>query len=95
MTETLELTVPELDCADEAQQIEGVLGRLGGVTDVRTAVGARKAIVAFDPERVTPEAIRKAVRSLGMTVTEAHVPVAPGRRPLPDLRRRAGSMAIA
>jgi len=83
--ESLELTVPELGCADEAQQIEGALGRLAGVTEVRTAVGARKAIVAFDPERVTPEAIREAVRGLGMTVTEAHAPAAPGRRPLPDL----------
>ena len=85
MTETLELTVPELDCADEARQIEGALGRLGGVTDVRTAVGARKAIVAFDPERVTPEAIREAVRGLGMTVTEARAPVTRRRRSLPDL----------
>ena len=85
MTETLELTVAELDCADEAQQIEGALGRLGGVTGVRTAVGARKAIVAFDPERVTPEAIREAVRGLGMTVTEARAPVTSRRRSLPDL----------
>lgn len=34
MTETLELTVAELDCADEAQQIEGALQRLDGVLDV-------------------------------------------------------------
>ena len=49
MTETLELTVPELDCADEARQIEGTLGRLPGVTDVRTAVGARNEVVDHWP----------------------------------------------
>ena len=43
MRETLEMTVPELDCADEAQQIQATLGRLPGVEEVRTAVGARKA----------------------------------------------------
>jgi Cd2+/Zn2+-exporting ATPase/Cu+-exporting ATPase len=85
LTETLELTVPELDCADEARQIEGALGRLGGVTEVRTAVGARKATVAFDPQRVTPEAIRAAVRGLGMTVTEASARVTRRRRSWPAL----------
>jgi copper chaperone CopZ len=31
------VTVPELDCADEAQQIQAALGRLPGVEEVRTA----------------------------------------------------------
>ena len=85
MMETLELTVPELCCADEAQQIEGALGRLAGVSDVRTAVSAHRAIVAFDAGRVTPEAIRDVVRGLGMTVTDGPAPVARRRRPLPEL----------
>ena len=51
MRETLEVTVPELDCADEAQQIQAALGRLPGVAEVRTAVGARKAVVAYAPDR--------------------------------------------
>lgn len=49
--ETLELTVAELDCADGARQIESALGRLTGVSEVRTA----------------PEAIRQAIYGLGMT----------------------------
>ena len=72
MTETLELTVPELDCADEAQQIQAALSRLPGVAEVRTAVGARRAIVAYDPERIQPDAIRAAIRGLGMTVVETN-----------------------
>jgi len=78
--ETLELTVPELCCADEAQQIEGALARLAGVTEVRAAVSAHRAVVSFDPARVTPEAIREAVRGLGMTVTDGRAPVARRRR---------------
>jgi len=85
MTETLELSVAELDCADEARQIEGALGRLDGVAEVRTAVSARRAIVAYDPGRVTPAAIREALRALGMTVSEVRAPLGRRRRSLPDL----------
>jgi Cd2+/Zn2+-exporting ATPase/Cu+-exporting ATPase len=83
--QALELTVVEMDCADEAQQIESALGRLTGVSEVRTAVSARKAIVAYDADRVTPEAIRQAIHGLGMTVTDAHAPAVRRRHSLPDL----------
>ena len=83
--QTLELTVAELDCADEARQIEGALSRLSGVDHVRTGVSARRAVVAYDPDRVAPEAIRQAIRALGMTVTDARMPAAPHRRSFPDL----------
>jgi Cd2+/Zn2+-exporting ATPase/Cu+-exporting ATPase len=85
MTNMLELTVPELDCADEARQIEAALGRVAGVTGVRTAVSARRAIVSFDPERVAPDAIRQAIHDLGMTVTDAPASIIRSRRPVPDL----------
>ena len=74
MTETLELTVPELDCADEAQQIQAALSRLPGVEEVRTAVGARKAVVAYHPDRIQPDAIREAIRGLGMTIADTRGP---------------------
>jgi Cu+-exporting ATPase len=83
--DTLELTVPELDCADEAHQIRNALGRLAGVEEIRTAVSTRKALVAYDPERIGPETIRDAIRSLGMTVTETCHPLVRTRRSLPDL----------
>ena len=85
MTERLELSVAELGCADEAQQIEGALRRLDGVADVRTAVGARRAMVVYDPARVAPEAIREAIRGLGMTVTEEAIPASPRRRSVANL----------
>jgi Cd2+/Zn2+-exporting ATPase/Cu+-exporting ATPase len=84
MTERLELTVAELDCADEARQIEGALSRLNGVAEVRTAVSTRKAVIAYDAERVGPEAIRQAIRGLGMTIVESREAAAPRRRSLVD-----------
>ena len=85
MKATLELTVPELCCADEAQQIEGTLRGLDGVADVRTAVSARRAIVAYDADRVTPGAIRERILALGMTVSEVGEPAARRGRSLPNL----------
>lgn len=84
MTATLELTIAELDCADEAQQIQSALGRLRGVEEVRTTVSARRALVAYDPERIRPEAIREAIRGLGMTVTDTDARLVRRRRPLAD-----------
>ena len=83
--QTLELTVAELDCADEARQIEGVLARLAGVTEVRTAVSARRALVEYDPDCLAPETIRRAIQDLGMTVTDARTPIDRPQRSLPDL----------
>jgi len=81
----LEMTVAELDCADEAQQIQGALSRLDGVVDVQTAVSARRAVVGYDPDRIRPDAIREAIRGLGMTVTESGAPAARRGRSLPEL----------
>ncbi len=84
--QTLELTVLELDCAEEAQQIQAALRRLPGVEEVRTAVGARKAVVAYNSEQVAPAAIREAIRRLGMTVSDSPAPSAGRRRrSLPEL----------
>jgi len=85
MKETLELTVAELDCADEAQQIEAALGRLDGVAEVRTVVSARRALIAYEPDRIAPDVIRGAIAALGMTVTDSRAPLAPRPRSLPDL----------
>ena len=83
MTERLEVTVPELDCADEARQIEAALGRVDGVVDVQTAIGARRVIVSFEPAAMKPRAIEEAIRGLGMTVTDTPRPLR-RRRSLPD-----------
>lgn len=75
MTQRLELTVPELDCADEARQIEAALGRVDGVVAVQTAIGARRVIVSFDPAAMRPRVLEETIRGLGITVSDTPRPV--------------------
>jgi Cd2+/Zn2+-exporting ATPase/Cu+-exporting ATPase len=82
LMERLALKVAELDCADEVQQIESALGRLDGVVDVRAVVSSRTTFVGYDPGRITPTRIRRAIGDLGMTVRDDGVAEAPRRRPL-------------
>jgi Cd2+/Zn2+-exporting ATPase/Cu+-exporting ATPase len=56
---------------------------MDGVLDVKTAVGARRVLVSFDPEAVRPQAIEETIRGLGMTVSDTPGP-ARRRRSLPD-----------
>ncbi|HLE45035.1 MAG TPA: heavy-metal-associated domain-containing protein, partial [Methylomirabilota bacterium] len=64
----LELVVEQLDCADEAAQIEAAVGRLAGVIEVRPSVGSRKVVVHYQPDRIGPADIQAAIERLGMTV---------------------------
>src|SRR5436309_13222026 len=95
MKSTLELRIAELDCSDEAHQIESALTRLDGVGEVRAAVNSRTAVVSYDPQRIQPEAIRQAVTNLGMTVMERRPGDVPRRRALPDLLGRAFVWIVA
>lgn len=95
MKATLELRIAQLDCADEARQIESALARLDGIGEVRTAVSSGTAVVAYDPHLIRPEAIRAAIADLGMTVTEGQAPEAVRRRSLPDLLGWAFVSAVA
>ena len=81
----LELVVAELDCADEAAQIEGALGRLPAVTGVRTSVGAHKVFVTYDPAEIDPARIRATIEGLGMTVRMDRPSPSARRTPLPTL----------
>jgi Cu+-exporting ATPase len=85
MKAILELRIAQLDCADEAGQIESALRRLEGVGEIRTAVTSRTAVVTFDPQRIGAEAIRKAIADLGMTVSDDRPAEAPRRPSLPNL----------
>ncbi len=84
-TVELELRVDQLDCADEAAQIEAALGRLAAVTEVRTSVGARKVAVSYDPRRIGPAEIQATIEQLGMTVRGAGGPAATRRASVPNL----------
>ena len=81
----LTLVVAELDCADEAAQIEGALGRLPAVTRVRTSVGARKVFVTYNPADMDPARIQAAIEGLGMTVRTDRPAASTPRPALPTL----------
>jgi Cd2+/Zn2+-exporting ATPase/Cu+-exporting ATPase len=81
----LTLVVAELDCADEAVQIEAALGRLHAVTRVRTSIGAHKVFVTYDPAGTGPATIRGTIEGLGMTVRPERPPDRPSRRAGPAL----------
>jgi len=55
------------------------------VEEVKTAVGARKAVIAYHPDRIQPYAIREAIRGLGMTIADTSGPDSGRRRSLPEL----------
>ncbi len=81
----LELIVEQLCCADDAAQIQTALGRLAGISWVRTSVGARKVFVTYDPAEVGPAEVRAAIEGLGMTVREGGAQAGPRRSSLPNL----------
>src|SRR5215831_15539727 len=84
-TAELELVVEQLDCADEAAQIQAALGRLAGVHQVRTSVSARKAVVTYDPSQVNPLDVQGTIERLGMTVREGRTPTVARHTSLPNL----------
>ncbi len=84
-TIVLELVVEQLDCADEAAQIQAALGRLAGVNSVHTSISARKAFVTYDPSQVGPAEIHATIERLGMTVKAGSAPFGTSRVSLPNL----------
>jgi Cd2+/Zn2+-exporting ATPase/Cu+-exporting ATPase len=59
---TVEIPLPGLDCAEDAQAVQRAVGALPGVMRVDVLLSARKAVVTFDPTGVDPRAIREAIQ---------------------------------
>lgn len=64
----IELSILGLDCPACAAHLEESLRRLEGVRGVRVLITASRAAVEYEPERVTPEQLRDAVRQAGYGV---------------------------
>ncbi|MDR7455590.1 MAG: cation transporter, partial [Armatimonadota bacterium] len=78
---TLEIALPGLDCAEDAQEVQRAAGALPGVRRVDVLLSARKAVVTFDPAVVDPRAIHEAIeQGTGCCGTE---PSPPAARPGP------------
>ncbi|HUG40674.1 MAG TPA: heavy metal-associated domain-containing protein [Longimicrobiales bacterium] len=66
------LRVPDMSCRLCARPIEHHLGEMG-VRDVKADLDTKWVSGRFDPERLTPEAIRAKVEGLRFQVTEVRV----------------------
>ena len=60
--------VTGMTCATCAQTIEGALSGLEGVESASVNLAAERATVVYDPEKVSADAMRKAVRDAGYDV---------------------------
>jgi Cd2+/Zn2+-exporting ATPase/Cu+-exporting ATPase len=59
--ETIDVSLPRLDCAEDAKEVERTVGALPGVQAVIVSLAAQKAVIRFDPQRADRSAIEKAL----------------------------------
>ena len=64
-SEHVELPITGMTCAGCAAHVETALASAEGVTGWEVSYERAEAVVRYDPERATPEAIREAVASTG------------------------------
>jgi P-type Cu+ transporter len=88
-SQTLEVPVKGMDCAECTQHVQHALAKLPGVESVNVLLTSEKAIVQLDPDKVDMSAIRKAVASAGNYSVPDTVPV-PSLPPTGALHRRLG-----
>jgi copper chaperone CopZ len=66
--ETLQLTVNGMTCGGCENAVRRAVGKLDGVETVSADHHAGLVGVHFDPERVTPAAIKEEIEALGYTI---------------------------
>ncbi len=66
--QTLELPVKGMDCADCTVHVQKALTDLEGVETARVLLSAQKAVVNFDPAKVTPATLRRSIEKAGYAV---------------------------
>lgn len=72
-TQTIEIPIRGMDCAECALHIQHALAELPGVESVNVLLATEKAILRIDPARLDLPAIRKAIESAGYSVPETTV----------------------
>ena len=86
-SQTLEIPISGMDCAECTQHVQHAIEKLPGVQSVTVFLGAEKAVVKLDPTQVDIPGIRVAVREAGYDV-----PVSTSDQPAPisidDFNRR-------
>jgi P-type Cu+ transporter len=69
-TQTVEVPIRGMDCADCSQHIQKAIAAVPGVCSVNVLLSSEKAIIQLDPEQVAMPAIVKAVEHAGYSVAE-------------------------
>src|SRR5882724_9368245 len=64
-SQTLEVPVKGMDCAECTQHVQHAIAKLPGVESVNVLLASEKAIIQLDPTKVDLPAIREAVASAG------------------------------
>lgn len=75
-TQTLEIPIAGMDCAECTQHVRHAIAGLPGVKSVNVLLSSEKAVVRLDPTLVELPAIRKAVESAGYSVPDPAAPPA-------------------
>lgn len=68
--EKLQIKIGGMQCSFCVESIRKALSRMDGVVDVGVSLSHEEALVQYDPEKVTPTALRDTLRSLGYTVRD-------------------------
>ncbi|MDF1552862.1 MAG: metal-binding (seleno)protein [Deferrisomatales bacterium] len=66
---TVELAVKGMTCASCTFAVKAALKKLDGVKDAKVSYREKKAVVTYDPDRVTPEDLVSAVDKTGFTAS--------------------------
>ena len=91
MAETRSYRVAELDCAEEVNALQEVLGKRNGVEELDFDILSSRMTVVFDPEELDSDRIVRLVAEAGMTAVpwEEH-----GARPAGGWWERHGRLAM-
>jgi mercuric ion binding protein len=63
--QTVQLTVPTMDCATCPITIKAALSKVPGVSKVQVSYAKREAIIVFDDTRATVADLKKATEDVG------------------------------
>ena len=65
--QTSTLSIDGMKCDGCAQAVRGALMGLSGVTDAKVDHAAGRAVVSYEPERLTPQQLAAAVQAAGFS----------------------------
>ena len=68
--ESTTLIAPDISCEHCQHAIEGAVGKLEGVSQVRVDIRAKAVHIDYDPEIVTPAEIEEVLDETGYTVAK-------------------------